>query len=118
MEIFLRRAMLRIVNQSSIPTLIKRVQKGDPTGNGHGTSQAQLSANNAQTFLTFISKHCPALYKPHLSELTKALADDRNPRVTEVSLQALAAVSRWDKALAPSDKSFIPNDFMLRRRLT
>ncbi|TFY67169.1 hypothetical protein EVJ58_g1799 [Rhodofomes roseus] len=33
MTIFLRRASLRLVNQSSVPTLIKRVQKGD-SGDG------------------------------------------------------------------------------------
>lgn len=103
MSIFLRRASLRILNQSSIPTLVKRVQKGD----GNATSQAHLVADNAQTLLTFTSKHYPAVYKSHVGELTKAIADEKNPRLVEVSLQALSAVVGWDNKLAPSDRSFL-----------
>jgi sister-chromatid-cohesion protein PDS5 len=90
MTVILRRASLRIVNQSSIPTLIKRIQKTD--------------SKHAQTLLTYISKHCPALYTPHISELTKAIADEKNLRLVEVGMQALAAVSRSDEALAINDK--------------
>jgi sister-chromatid-cohesion protein PDS5 len=100
MLILLRRASLRIVNQSSIPTLVKRVQKGD----GTKKNQAQSSAHHAQTILTYMSKHCPALYKPHVGELAKAIADEKNPTLVEVSLQALAAVVKWDDKLAPHDK--------------
>ncbi|KAI0064905.1 cohesin-associated protein Pds5 [Artomyces pyxidatus] len=101
---FLRKASFRLINQSSIPTLVKRLQRGDPAGDGYGTSQAQLSANNAQAVLTTVSKHCPALYKPHVGELTKAIADEKNPRLVELCLQALAAVAKWDERLAPTDK--------------
>jgi len=90
MTLFLRRATLHIVNQSSVPTLIKRIQR---TGSKH-----------AQTLLTYISKHCPALYKPHISELTKAIADEKSPRLVEAGMQALAAVSQSDEALAVNDK--------------
>ena len=98
MTVFLRRASLQIVNQSSIPTFIKRVQKG-PEGNG----SSEL-AEGARTWLVFISKHLPALYKLHVGELSKAIAHEGNPTLVEVSLQALAAVSQWDQKLAPSDK--------------
>lgn len=108
MVIFLRRASLRLLNQSSVPTLIKTVQKGDPDGDGHGTSQAQLSANNAQTVLTFISRQCPSLYKPHITELVKAIADEKNSRLVEVALQALSSLIQWDKSLIPTDKSVLP----------
>ncbi|EIN08867.1 hypothetical protein PUNSTDRAFT_67344 [Punctularia strigosozonata HHB-11173 SS5] len=104
MKIVLRRASLRVINQSLIPTLIKRVQKGDPSGDGHGTSQAQLNANNAHALLTIISKYLPALYKPHVNELAKGLAEDKNPRMVEVCLQALASVAKGDPNLAPSYK--------------
>ncbi len=100
----LRQASLWIINQSCIPTLIKRLQTGDPTGTGHGTSQAQLSANNAHAILTMISKHCPAMLQPHVKEFMKAVADEENPRLVEVCLQALAAVSKWDSSLTPVDK--------------
>jgi len=97
MSVLLRRASLRIVNQSSIPTLVKRVQKGD----------GQSSTHNAQTILTYISKHCPALYKPHVGELAKAIADEKNDILVVLSLQALAAVVKWDDKLAPHDKSVL-----------
>jgi len=100
MTILLRRASLRIVNQSSIPTLIKHVQRGD----GGKKSRGQSSAHHAQTILTYTSKHCPALYKPHVGELVKAIADEKNPILVEASLHALAAVVKWDDQLVPHDK--------------
>ncbi|KAH7910374.1 armadillo-type protein [Hygrophoropsis aurantiaca] len=96
MTTFLRRATLRIINQSSIPTLIKRLQKS--------TTSTTETQKNAQLLLTYMSKHCPALYKPHVGELTKAIADDKNARLVEVGLQALAAVVRWDESLYVNDK--------------
>ncbi|PFH47385.1 hypothetical protein AMATHDRAFT_152196 [Amanita thiersii Skay4041] len=95
MNILLRRASFRLINQSAIPTLLKRVQKS------HG--QTHVTAGHAQTLLNFISKHSPALYKSHISELTKGLADEKNQAAVEVSLQALAAVAQWDPELSPSD---------------
>ena len=77
-------------------------------GDGYSTTQAQLLANNAHAILTSISKHCPVIYKAHLGELTKAIADERNPRIVGVCLQALAALARWDKSLVPGDK-YDPN---------
>lgn len=98
MTIFLRRATLRIVSQSSIPTLIKRVQRG-LEGGAH-----TLAAQHAKTWLVYISKHNAAMYKLHVAELTKAVADEKNRDLVEVSLQALSAVSLWDDNLAPGDK--------------
>lgn len=92
MTIFLRRATLRIVNQSSIPTLIKRIQKSSP------------SSKHAQQLLTFISKHCPILYKPHVSELTKAIADEKNVTLVEIGTHALATLAKVDDSQATLDK--------------
>ncbi|KAI0251942.1 armadillo-type protein [Lactifluus subvellereus] len=103
MTVFLRRASLRLVNQSSIPSLLRHLQRGDPTGDGHAPSQAQLFANNAQVILTSVSKYCPIIYKAHVGELNKAIADE-NPRLVEVCLQALAALAKWDDELVPGDK--------------
>ncbi|KAF9457542.1 armadillo-type protein [Collybia nuda] len=100
MTALLRRCSPWILNQSSIPTLIKRVQKG----HGNATSQSHATAAHAETLLTFVSKHSPALYKPHISELTKAIADEKNTTLVEVSLRALAGVISWDDKLAPTDK--------------
>ena len=97
MQILLRRASLRTLNQSSVPTLIKRIQKG-----------VGVTATHAQTLLVFVSKHQPALLQPHLGELTKAIADDKNAVLVEAALQALAAVAKWDSTLAPTDKYVQP----------
>ena len=103
MTMFLRHASLRLINQSSVPTLIKRVQRGD-SDDGIGSSQADTLARNAQTWMNYIAKHGPAIYKAHVGELSKAIADEKNTRLVEVCLQALAAVSHLDKKLTPSDK--------------
>ena len=104
MTAFLRRASLCLVNQSSVPSLLRHLQKGDPGGDGYGTSQAQHLANNAQTILTLISKHCPILYKAHTGALTKAIADEKNVRLIGVCLQALAALAKCDGDLLHVDK--------------
>ncbi|KAJ7695426.1 cohesin-associated protein Pds5 [Mycena rosella] len=93
MNFILRQASLRIVNQSSVPTLLKRLQKAN-----------HLAADNAAKLLRFVSKHIPALYKSHVGELVKGVADEKHPQVVEVSLQALAAVVRWDEKVVPTDK--------------
>jgi len=98
MTAFLRRSSLRIVNQSSIPTLVRRVQKAS-----EGSPQVD-AARSAEHWMTFISKHQPALYKLHVGELAKAIADERNVKLVEVSLQALAATVQWDPKLAPTEK--------------
>ena len=98
MSTIVRRSSLHIINQSSIPTLIKRVQKTN-----HNSAD-KSSAHHAHTILTYISKHCPGLYKPHVGELVKAIADEKNPMLVEISLQALSAAVRWDEKLAPHDK--------------
>ena len=101
MNILLYRACYRIINQSSIPTLLKYVQKGQ----GSTNANTQAFAENALTLLTAVSKHSPALYQSHMGELTKALADEKKSTMVEVGLQALANVIRWDPKLAMIDKS-------------
>ncbi|KAI0646530.1 armadillo-type protein [Trametes meyenii] len=126
MSNFLRRSTLHLVNSSSVPTFIKRVQKGFESsavaysqtqsqslgqtfsmfvgGAGEPEGRAQHAAHAAQLWLTYISKHCPALYKAHVGEFSKAIADERNARLVESCLQALAAAAAWDPKLAPTDK--------------
>ena len=126
MTIFLRRASLHIVNQSSIPTFIKRVQKGSEppssvaysqtqsqniqsfsmyaAGGSEPEGRTQQAAHAAQMWMTFVAKHCPALYKAHIGEISKAVADEKNTRLVEVCLHGLAAAARWDPKSAPTDK--------------
>ncbi|KAI9511424.1 armadillo-type protein [Russula earlei] len=104
MMILLRRASLCLVNQSSVPYLLRHLERGGPTGDGYGTSHAQALANNAQILLTSISKHCPIIYKAHAGALTKAIADDKNGQLVRVCLQALSALARCDDELVSRDK--------------
>jgi sister-chromatid-cohesion protein PDS5 len=92
MAAVVRRGSLHLINTSSIPTLVKRVQRGEQ------------AAAPAHTLLTYASKHCPALYTSHVAELAKALTDEKNPQLVEVCLQALAGVVQWDNSLYPTDK--------------
>lgn len=141
--IFIRRSSLHIVNHSSIPTFVKRVQKGSEplssvaysqtqpsadqsfsifaAGNSEPEGRAQLTARAAQLWLTYISKHCPTMYKAHIGEFSKAIADERNARLVEVCLHALAAAATADAKLAPSDKCVeiaLLGDIWMTRMLT
>ncbi|BGP34804.1 Sister chromatid cohesion protein pds5 [Rhodotorula toruloides] len=72
---FVRFACLTIVNRSSVPQLLKRLQQG--TGGkktGHDREKTEL-AQAARRVLIFISKNRPALYKSHVAELSKIIAD-------------------------------------------
>lgn len=91
-----RKASLWIINTSSIPSLIKRIQRA-PTQqqDDSNSSETEQFSSVAKVALTFVSKHCPTVYKPHVGEFAKALADEKNAQLGEVALQALAAV-RWE----------------------
>ncbi|KAH9477762.1 Sister chromatid cohesion protein pds5 [Psilocybe cubensis] len=99
MTAILRRSSYGIVNQSSIPTLFKRLEKGNQEG---ASGKARYAANNAQSILLAISKHCPALFKSHIAELSKAIADESKTQLVEVALMALANVVKWDEKLGAS----------------
>ena len=104
----LRQASLWIVNTSSIPTLVKMVQKADiepkKKGKGKQLSGALLAGENARHLLVMISKCIPEMFRPHLSEFVKAIADEKSPRLVECSLQALSALVKNEPSLAPGDK--------------
>ncbi|KAI6134781.1 armadillo-type protein [Pisolithus croceorrhizus] len=97
MTIFLRRCTLRILNQSSISPLLKRLQKSS------SSSVASPMTKHVHQLLTYVSKHCPALHKAHIGELTKAIADEKNTMLVELGMQALAAVVRTDESLPSLD---------------
>ncbi|KDN48299.1 hypothetical protein RSAG8_02891, partial [Rhizoctonia solani AG-8 WAC10335] len=107
MSWFLRRASLHIVNQSSIPTLVKKLKLADQPNTdsqslvgisgdeGSQQTHAEIIADRAQSVLECMSKFNPAVYSPHVAELVKALADEKHPRLAIVSL---------DSSLAPAEK--------------
>ncbi|CAA7268353.1 unnamed protein product [Cyclocybe aegerita] len=104
MMIILRRASYWIVNQSCMPTLLKRVRGGEsgrPSLGGSATRKAQ----SALTLLHAMAKHSPALFKNHVAELCKAIAAceaEGSWTSVEVALMALAGVVRWNPELASS----------------
>ncbi|QRW23437.1 sister chromatid cohesion protein [Rhizoctonia solani] len=84
MSWFLRRASLHIVNQSSIPTLVKKLKLSDQP-NTESQSLVGMGGDEG-------------------NELIKALADEKHPRLVQCCTQALAAVVRTDNSLAPTEK--------------
>jgi len=104
MTVLLRRASLRLINQSSVPTLIKHVRNGDFSEQSQSQSSADVTAKNASLILTCISKYCPAMFRSHVPELMKSVADEKHNQLVEVSLHALSALLRWDPSLTPTDK--------------
>ncbi|KAH8918667.1 ARM repeat-containing protein [Atractiella rhizophila] len=94
-NIFIRRCSLFILNRSSIPTLIKRLQK--QSGN-------EQTAASARELLNYAAKNCPALFKSHISELAKAMADEDNKMVMETCLHALSELAKEDSQALTNDK--------------
>ena len=92
----IRRNSLHMINTSSVPTLVKHIQRQD---------KYDLAAtNSARTILVAVAKQCPAIFRSHVAEFCRALSEEGNVPLVEVSLQALAAVARWDENGAPNDK--------------
>ncbi|KAF9652585.1 ARM repeat-containing protein [Thelephora ganbajun] len=107
MTVLMRRASLRLINQSSVPTLIKHVRNGDFGEQSQSQSSTDMSAKNASIILTCISKYCPAMFRSHVPELVKSVADEKHNQLAEVSLHALSALLQWDPSLTPTDKRFV-----------
>lgn len=96
MSTFMRRATLHIVNQSCIPTFLKRIQPQKSSSSSHSQSHPSTShftsnssttttttttdEEHARQWLVYMAKHNPAMYKLHVAELGKvvASADERN----------------------------------------
>ena len=91
-----RRASFHIINHSSIPGLLKHIQRFSEN-DLEGVAKAEFA-------LEQICKHCPTLLKNHVTEFIKGLSDDRNVRLVGISLQALASTARADPTSVPTDK--------------
>ncbi|KZO98450.1 hypothetical protein CALVIDRAFT_495831 [Calocera viscosa TUFC12733] len=83
-----------VVNITSVPPLVKALQRSDN----------DLVRKHISALLSKVSKFNPAVLKPHVAELAKALAGETSELLAEVSLQALSSVFVDDPAMAPSDK--------------
>ncbi|KAF8516026.1 hypothetical protein BU17DRAFT_93138 [Hysterangium stoloniferum] len=97
MSVILRRRSLWTLNTSSIPSLLRRITHAsvsETEANDADIGDIERYGRIAKHALAWISKHYPALYRPHVAELIKSLAK-KNPKLIEVSLQALGALG-WE----------------------
>lgn len=44
------------------------------------------------------------MFRSHMLELVKSVADEKHNQLVEVSLHALSALLQWDPSLTPTDK--------------
>ncbi|KAK8847427.1 hypothetical protein IAR55_005285 [Kwoniella newhampshirensis] len=86
-----------IVNHSSIPPLIKHLQKPN----------SEASALAAGRLLSTLAKEGPPMFKSHVPELVIVLSEKKNEKLVEVALQALAAVCKVYPEIAPSERRTI-----------
>ncbi len=84
-----------IVNHSSIPPLIKRLQRPE---SGNVTAAAAR-------LLSLIAKECAPMFKTHVAELVIVMADKKSEKLSQMALQALAAVCKADPSCGPDDGS-------------
>ena len=83
-----------IVNQSSIPPLLKRIVK----------PESEASANAATKVLSILAKEGAPMFKNHAAQLVIAIMDKRNETLVELGLQALGAVCKIYPDVSPTDK--------------
>ena len=81
----LNQGTLWVINRSSIPHLLQRLT-------AEGTDKAVPTAQN---ILSYVSKHCPALFTPHAAALQVALIS-KHVAHSEVALQALSSLAKFN----------------------
>ncbi|WVQ83257.1 hypothetical protein IAT38_005396 [Cryptococcus sp. DSM 104549] len=86
-----------ILNHSSIPPLIKRLQR----------PESDATAVNAAKLLTLIAKEGAPMYKTHVPELAILMGEKKNMRLVEVGVQGLSAVCKIFPEVAPTDRRVI-----------
>lgn len=92
---FIRSSAFLLVNRSSVPTLLKRMQS---RADGDATVAA------AAAVLQHIAKHQPIMFKSHAAELTKALGESASERLAEVALHALSRLVMADDTVKPDKR--------------
>lgn len=83
-----------VLNHSSIPPLIRRLQRAD----------SEDIASAAAQFLGLMAKEGPPMYKSHVQKLVAAVEDKKNDRLVEIGFQGLAAVCKIYPEVAPTDR--------------
>lgn len=83
---FLRNTVYLLINRTSIPPLLKRLQGKDAL------------APLAGVVLEFVARHQPGLFKVHGAELSKALAGkEGEERVARIALHAAAKMGKGER---------------------
>ncbi|WWC86884.1 uncharacterized protein L201_001763 [Kwoniella dendrophila CBS 6074] len=83
-----------IVNQSSIPPLIRRVQK----------PESEASSTAAAKILGILAKDGLPMFKSHTAQLVLAMMDKKNDTLVEVALQALGGVCKIIPDVTPTER--------------
>ncbi|CAG8748895.1 2281_t:CDS:10, partial [Acaulospora morrowiae] len=80
--ILIRRVSMTIINRDLVPLLLNKIKSTD--------SEQNSSSNVAHELFKDISSRFPSIFKPHLDELVKSIAENENSLMVEDSLQALS----------------------------
>jgi sister-chromatid-cohesion protein PDS5 len=81
----LNQGTLWVINRSSIPHLLQQLT----------VESTDKSVPTAQNILSYVSKHCPALFTSHAAALQVALVS-KHVAHSEVALQALSSLAKFD----------------------
>lgn len=116
-SIFLRRSAPLIINQSCIPHLVCRMQAADQPSmddDEDQDTQKEVLAKSTVVFaklskqiLDTISKACPQLYKPHLSELSNRVQEEKNADLVSSALLALSCAARAEPDAVQRDSRLL-----------
>ncbi|KAK1921574.1 armadillo-type protein [Papiliotrema laurentii] len=87
-----------VLNTSSVSPLLRALQS-PPSGPRRDNTIAASAK-----LLSLIAKECPPMFVTHVPELLICMGQKKNEKLVEVSLQALAAVCRYDREVAPKDR--------------
>ena len=80
-----------LLNKSSIPPLLKRAQAG----------WDDVMGRCALEVINYIAKKKPAMFRSHVAELTKSLADTNSPDLVAAALHALSRLAKADEQFNP-----------------
>jgi sister-chromatid-cohesion protein PDS5 len=106
MSTLLYRGSLHIFNQSSIPTLLKKITRR----RNSSSPSAQLAGANATIILKAIAKHAPVMARAHVGELYKCILEHSgtgSDELTEIALRLLANLVKAESDVVVSDKKVI-----------
>nr|WJN24946.1 cohesin maintenance factor [Tranzscheliella williamsii] len=123
MTVLVRSGSFFLVNRSSVPYFIKRLQHQPSQSKARSSSSSQLDSQSStdaanmsdaeasrassQELLEFMAKRCPEMFAMHVPELCKALFEENNTLLAQTCLRALAAVAQWNAAKVQLDKKTV-----------